>query len=280
MTKRPFILVTNDDGVYAPGIKHLWKSVADFADVMVVAPANEQSAVSLSITIRHPLRIEKVDWPFTDAKVWSVTGTPADCVKLALSVILPTAPTLVVSGINRGNNAGRNVLYSGTVAGIIEGVMHDIPGIAFSVADYFNPTYEEVENYIPQIIRYILEHPLPAGSFLNVNFPKNMKERGVRGIRFTRQGKEYWAEDPEQRRHPAEGSPYYWLGSKLAQFEEEPNSDIAWLREGFATAVPIHISDLTDDGYLRHSQQSFDHFMNQNFPDYSQHNEHLHLRDA
>src|ERR1700722_13841399 len=123
MTNQPYILVTNDDGVYAPGIKHLWKSLNQIADVVVVAPASEQSAVSLSITIRHPLRIEKIDWPLHgNAKVWSINGTPADCVKLALSVILPHPPQLIVSGINRGNNAGRNVLYSGTVAAVIEGV--------------------------------------------------------------------------------------------------------------------------------------------------------------
>jgi 5'-nucleotidase len=263
MSKRPFILVTNDDGVYAPGIKHLWKSLPDFADVMVVAPASEQSAVSLSITIRHPLRIEKIDWPFVDANVWSVNGTPADCVKLALNVILPSPPVLIVSGINRGSNAGRNVLYSGTVAAVIEGVMHNIPGIAFSIADYFNPAYAEVEHYIPLIVRYTLENPLPPGTFLNVNFPKYAKEKGVKGFRFAKQGKEYWAEDPEQREHPSEGSPYYWLGSKLAQFKEEPDSDIMLLREGYATAVPIHISDLTHRHHMEQQRQKFENFVNQ-----------------
>ena len=150
MTKRPYILVTNDDGVYAPGIKHLWKALAQFADVVVVAPSSEQSAVSLSITIRHPLRIEKIEWPWANhTPVWSINGTPADCVKLALSVILPHPPQLIVSGLNRGNNAGRNVLYSGTVAAVIEGVMHNIPGIAFSVTDYAKPDYEKAERYNP-----------------------------------------------------------------------------------------------------------------------------------
>src|SRR5262249_28069062 len=142
MVKRPYILVTNDDGVHAPGIKHLWTALAEVADVVVVAPVSEQSAVSLSITVRHPLRIEKMEWPWAkEAQVWTINGTPADCVKLALSVILPHPPQLIVSGINRGNNAGRNILYSGTVAAVIEGVMHNIPGIAFSVANYFHPDY-------------------------------------------------------------------------------------------------------------------------------------------
>jgi 5'-nucleotidase len=261
MGERPTILVTNDDGVYAPGIKHLWKTLQQTANVMVVAPANEQSAVSLSITVRHPLRIEKIDWPFPDARVWSVNGTPADCVKLALNVILPHPPILIVSGINRGSNAGRNVLYSGTVAAVIEGVMHNIPGIAFSVTDYFNPSYAEVESYIPLMIRYVLEHPLPTGTFLNVNFPKNI-EKGIKGIRFTKQGKEYWAENPELREHPAEGSPYYWLGAKVAQFKEEIDSDIVLLREGYATAVPIHVSDLTHHHHVEQYRDKFEAFVN------------------
>ncbi len=261
MIKRPFILVTNDDGVYAPGIKHLWQVLSESADICVVAPASEQSAVSLSITIRHPLRIEKIEWPFAEANVWSVNGTPADCVKLALNVILPQVPQLIVSGINRGSNAGRNVLYSGTVAAVIEGVMHHIPGIALSVVDYFNPDYEKVKSYIPTVIDYLLRHPLPKGTFLNVNFPTHT-ETGIKGIRFAKQGKEYWAENPEQREHPAECSPYYWLGSKLAQFDEDPDSDIVLLREGYATAVPIHIGDLTHHPSIKEYRNKFENFVN------------------
>lgn len=261
MTTRPFILVTNDDGVYAPGIKHLLKSLAPSADLVVVAPASEQSAVGLSITVRHPLRIEQIEWPFTDAKIWSVSGTPADCVKLALNVILPRMPNLIVSGINRGSNAGRNVLYSGTVAAVIEGIMHNIPGIAFSVADYFDPVYADVECHIPSIINYVLAHPLPTGTFLNVNFPYR-KEAGIKGIRFAKQGKEYWAENPERREHPAEGNTYYWLGSKLSEYPEESDSDIVLLREGYATAVPIQICDLTHHAHVERHREHFEAFTN------------------
>lgn len=262
MTERPFILCTNDDGVYAPGIKHLIKALSPMADLMVVAPASEQSAVSLSITIRHPLRIEQVNWPSTETKVWAVNGTPADCVKLALNVILPRQPNLIVSGINRGSNAGRNVLYSGTVAAVIEGIMHDIPGIAFSVTDYFDPVYETVESYIPPMIEYVLAHPLPMGTFLNVNFPSHM-EHGIKGMRFARQGKEYWAESPEQREHPAEGHSYYWLGAKLAEFNEESDSDIVLLKEGYATAVPIQVYDLTHHLHVEKQRHHFDTFVSE-----------------
>lgn len=263
MTTHPYILVTNDDGVYAPGIKHLWKSLSQIANVIVVAPASEQSAVSLSITIRHPLRIEKIEWPWTEnTQVWSINGTPADCVKLALNVILPNRPQLIVSGINRGNNAGRNVLYSGTVAAVIEGTMQNIPGIAFSVSDYANPDYENAERYIPSIVQYLLEHPLPSGTFLNVNFPKRI-EKGIKGVRFAKQGMEYWAENPEQRNHPTEGSSYYWLGAKLAQFKEDQDSDVVLLREGYITAVPIHICDLTHHSTVTQQREKFEKFVNQ-----------------
>lgn len=262
MTDRPTILITNDDGVYAPGIKHLWKVLSKFADLIVVAPATEQSAVSLSITIRHPLRIEKVEWPSTEeAQIWSINGTPADCVKLALGVILPSPPKLIVSGINRGTNAGRNVLYSGTCAAIVEGTMHNIPGVAFSVFDYSNPDYENADSYILPIVQYILENPLPSGTFLNVNFPKK-SEGKIKGIRLAKQGKEYWVENPEHREHPMEGSSYYWLGAKLAEFPEEEDSDIALLKEGYATAVPIHINDLTHLPFVTHGREKFEGFVN------------------
>jgi len=262
MNNRPYILIVNDDGVYAPGIKHLWNILSQIADVVVVAPASEQSAVSLSITIRHPLRIEKIEWPFAkEAKVWSINGTPADCVKLALSVILPQTPQLIVSGINRGSNAGKNVLYSGTVAGVIEGVLHNIPGIALSVADYFNPCYEVADIYIPSIVQYALHHPLPPGTLLNVNFPTHLEE-GIKGIRFARQGQEYWTENPEQRKHPAEGSSYYWLGAKLAQYDEHNDSDIVLMREGYATVVPIRVGDLTHYSLLEQYKSQFDNFVN------------------
>jgi 5'-nucleotidase len=261
MSELPLILVCNDDGVYAPGVKHLWQAIQHMAEIVVVAPSVEQSSTSLSITVRHPLRLEKVEWPLHSADVWSVSGTPADCVKLALNVVLPRAPDLILSGINRGSNAGRNVLYSGTVAAVIEGIMHDIPGIAFSVSDYSDPNYAEIEYLIPVILEYVLKHPLPIGTFLNVNFPLR-KHGSIKGIQLTNQGKEYWAENPEQRQHPIEGNSYYWLGAKTALFEEEEDSDISWLSKGYATIVPIQAVNLTHHDHLRKEKQSFENFVN------------------
>lgn len=257
---RPHFLITNDDGIHAPGIKHLWNAIKNKADITVVAPVIEQSATSLSITLRHPLRVEKAPWIGFDVDTWSVNGTPSDCVKMALNIIMKQPPSLILSGINRGSNAGRNMLYSGTVAAVIEGILHDIPGVAFSIGDYHDTEYKHVEEYIPQIINYIMEHPLPLGTFLNVNFPK--RHHGpIKGILMTRQGKEYWAENPERRHHPGEGDHYYWLGSRLAQFDEEDDCDISWLNRGYATAVPIHIGELTDRDHIKKQKSIFEEFV-------------------
>jgi len=253
----PTILITNDDGIRAPGIKHLWNAVKKMANIVIIAPSNEQSCVSLSLTIRHPLLIEKFDWP-ENTPTWSVNGTPADCIKLALNVILDNPPDLVISGINQGSNAGRNVLYSGTVAGVIEGIMHDVPGIAFSCYDYYDPSpnFSIVEKYIPLVINHVLEQPLPLGTFLNVNFP-SINAPEIQGFKMTTQGKELWMEDPEERSHPSSKISYYWLGAKLLQCEEAEDSDIMWLRKGYITAVPIQVSDLTDHAQVLERRHEF-----------------------
>ena len=256
MNKKPNILITNDDGIYAPGIMRLWEALTDIANLIDVAPSSEQSATSLSITIRQPLRIEEIEWA-NGSSAWSVTGTPADCVKLGLSVLLKKEPDLVVSGINRGTNSGRNILYSGTVAGAIEGVMHDIPSIAFSCYDMHGTDYKSAQKFIPSIVQHVLEHSLPQGTLLNVNFPsKSTKE--IKGFRLTRHGKEFWGEDPDERLHPAEGHSYYWLGAKLAKFDEHDDCDVSWLKKGYMTAVPVHIGDFTDHGHLSEGREHFD----------------------
>lgn len=259
MTEKPLILICNDDGVYADGIRQLWESVQSLGEIVVVAPSGQQSAVSLSITTRTPLKVSKVKWNYADANVWSVNGTPVDCVKLALHAVLPRTPDLILSGINRGSNAGQNVLYSGTVAAVIEGAIRQIPGIAFSAADYINPSYEGLQEMIPTIVNYVLNKSLPSGTFLNVNFPDTKQEK-IHGIRLTKQGKEYLIENPEQRHHPFEQEPYYWLGAKTAHFEEEEDCDISWLKKGFATAVPICVSNLTHEEHLEQERSAFESF--------------------
>lgn len=256
MNSRPKILITNDDGISAQGIRHLWKALKNHADLTIVAPAFEQSAVGLSITLREPLQIQKVNWNTgEELKAWCINGTPADCVKMALSVLMDTQPALIVSGVNRGSNAGRNLLYSGTVAGAIEGALHDIPAIAFSCCDYVNPVYHVTEPYILNIVKHILDNPLPKGTLLNVNFPHGDE---IKGFKLTRQGKEFWKEKPSRRTHPVEGNEYYWLGAELACFDEHEESDIAWLKQGYLAAVPVYIQELTDFHHLKNQKEHFE----------------------
>lgn len=256
---RPKILITNDDGIHAPGIRHLWNAVKEIADVSIVAPAAEQSAVGVSITLRNPLHVRQVHWP-ENTPAWCITGTPADCIKMGLKVILDHKPDLIISGINRGTNAGRNVIYSGTVGGTIEGIIQGIPGIAFSCLEYHDTNYQKLEQYIPKLIHYVLKHPLPSGTLLNVNFPDSTHE--IKGFKMTRQGKELWMEDPQLRHHPVEENAYYWLGAKLEQFDEHEESDISWLGKGYIAAAPIHIGELTDLAHLSQAKNHFESFLN------------------
>lgn len=256
MKKRPYILLTNDDGIKAPGLKHLWRGLSQIADLSIVAPAVEQSGAGVGITTRTPIHIEEVEWS-EETLAWSVTGTPADCVKMAVSVLLERVPDLIVSGINRGSNAGRNVLFSGTVGGAIEGVLRGIPGIAVSSSDLIQPNFEVAEKHVAKIVQYLLEAPLQAGTLLNVNFPSGFPD--VKGFRFARQGRGYWVESPDARQHP-HGSTYYWLGGRHAEFEEEADSDTALLLQGYATAVPVHVNELTDHLMLKQHKEGFEKY--------------------
>lgn len=258
-THLPYILMTNDDGIHASGIKFLYKILKKYADITVAAPYADQSAVSLSRTIRSPLRMEKSPWSDPEEDIWCVTGTPIDCVKLALSTIVKRRPDIVISGINRGSNSGRNVLYSGTVGAAIESVMQNIPAIAFSCEDYHtDPDYARTEKYIVAILRYVLNHPLPEGTLLNVNFPQ--KHLQIKGFKMTSQGSEVWVEDPDKRFHHAENHFYYWLGSKLKPSSDAEEGDGKWLRQGYITAVPIHVMNLTDFRHLQASQSLFESY--------------------
>lgn len=259
MTK-PFILLTNDDGIHAPGLRHLWQALKEHADIAIVAPAVEQSCVSLSVTLRHPLRIQEVLWPEKTA-AWSVNGTPADCIRLALGAILTRRPHFVISGINRGSNVGRTVLYSGTVAGIMEAAIQNLPGLAFSHSDYFEPDYIAIEKYISLIFNDLQKHPLPLGTLLNVNFPS--KDWGpIKGIKMARQGRGYWGENLDQRQHPSEGDTYYWMGAQFKAFEEDLESDVHLLHQGYITAVPIHVAELTDHRHLGQHKAPFEERLN------------------
>ncbi len=253
--KKPFILITNDDGINAPGIKHLFEAISPYAKCVIAAPLSEKSGAGLSTTLNKPLEIQNYVWK-NDTPAYSINGTPSDCIKMACSVILKTKPDLIISGINRGSNAGRNVLYSGTIGAVIEGVFRNIPGIAFSCFDMQDPAFDTSKKYVFPIVDYILKNPLADGSFLNVNFPS--KSLPVQGIKLTAQGLGYCMENPDRRVHP-EGHAYYWLGGKWNFHPEEmEESDIALLQKGYVTAVPIKISQLTCEKELAKHKKSFE----------------------
>lgn len=267
MMKKPFLLIINDDGINAPGIKHLWRSVMNHADVAIVAPMSEKSGCGMSITWTKPLHIREVPWE-NNTPAWTLNGTPADCVKMALAVLLDRTPDCIISGVNRGSNAGRTVLYSGTVGGVIEGALKNIPGIAFSFSDFEEPPLQVTEPYIWPLIKHLLNHPLPLGTFLNVNFPFNAKN-GIKGFRLGRQGKGYWVEAPDKRFHP-EGAPYYWLGGKWTSSDELADSDVAYLDAGYVAGVPIHIGELTDHQAFRDYKEKAESAFHTNHPSASE----------
>ncbi len=258
--QRPKIVVTNDDGIRAPGIEMLWSALheADFADLFIIAPATEKSGTGASITWDKPILIQKVEW-LHQTPAWAIGGTPADCIKMGARIILDHCPDFIVSGINAGSNAGRNVLHSGTVGACIEGAFRGIPGIAFSCENGEKPNFHVAKKYIASLVRYTLANPLPHGTFLNVNFPHSAQSE-VKGFRLTRQGKGRWAEDPILHLQTEHG-PSYWMGGKPEELAEDEDSDIYWLKKGYLTAVPVQVHDLTDNTILQNRFSQFEnHF--------------------
>lgn len=256
--QKPTVLITNDDGIHAPGLKHLWMGLKDFCNVVIVAPSLEQSGVGVCVTLRNPLHIERVKWD-EETTAWQVAGTPADCVRLATNVLLTTPPDLIVSGINRGGNSGRNILYSGTVGGVIDGAIKGIPGIAFSCEDQTHPEFQHFENQIFPLVNYLLSHPLPHGNFLNVTFPSNHKNLH-KGYRLARQGMGHYKEKPLKGIHP-EGKDYYWMGCDWQEYDEHEESDVSLLKEGYITAVPVQVVELTNQELLSNRKHHFDHHL-------------------
>ena len=259
---KPKILITNDDSITAPGLRALYDALAPMADLWIVAPEVEQSGVGLSVTLRRPLTLNAVKWE-GDTVAMKVNGTPADCVRIALNLVLKEKPDLIVSGINRGSNAGRNLLYSGTVGGVIEAALRGFQGIAFSYDVNFsskepcNPNYDEIALYIQAVVQHVLDTPLPKGNFLNVNFPE---KSGIQGVKLAFQGRSYIKEKLQKGRHP-EGNAYYWMGYDITEHEEPEGSDVYWLKKGYVAAVPVHIDEITDHVFLKERKEAFEaHF--------------------
>uniref|UniRef100_UPI0040489FBA 5'/3'-nucleotidase SurE n=1 Tax=Flavobacterium sp. TaxID=239 RepID=UPI0040489FBA len=240
---RPLILVTNDDGIIAPGIRTLISVMKELGEVVVVAPDSPQSAMGHAITINDTLKLTKVQIDKEVEKEYSCSGTPVDCVKIAVNEILKRKPDLCVSGVNHGSNSSINVIYSGTMSATVEAGIEGIPAIGFSLLDYsWDADFEPIKSHIKKIASEVLKNGLPEGVILNVNFPKLAKE-DIKGTKICRQAKAMWQEEFDKRTNP-HGKDYYWLTGKFVNLDKGTDTDEWALENGYISIVPVQF-DLT-----------------------------------
>lgn len=241
--EKPLILVTNDDGIFSPGIRFLSQVAARFGNIAVVAPDKPQSGMGHAITINSTLRIQKTNFHGAETE-YSCTGTPVDCVKMAINHILKRKPDLIVSGVNHGSNSSINVIYSGTMSAAIEGSLEGTPSIGFSLCDYsMEADFTAAEKFVAGIIQNSLRHPLPKGVCLNVNIPK-LRANDFKGVKVVRQARANWVERFDERKDPY-GNNYYWLTGEFVNFEPEATDTDEWaLANGYISIVPTQ-ADLT-----------------------------------
>lgn len=240
--QKPLILVTNDDGFYAFGIKVLEKKLRALGTVVTVAPDQERSAASHSLTLHRPLRVKKIK-----PNVYSVDGTPTDCITIAVKELLPREPDLIVSGINKGANLGDDVHYSGTVSAAVEGGIMGINSVAISLMTRDDGHYETAAAFAVKISREVLKRGLPPGVILNVNVP-NVAAKQIRGYQFTKQGKRNYGDIIAERIDPR-GRKYYWIGGDEFGFENILNSDCNAVLANIISITPIRVN-LTDHASL------------------------------
>lgn len=237
----PLILVTNDDGIVAPGIRALVSVARELGEVVVVAPDSPQSGMGHAITIHQPLRLRKVN-AFEGIEAWECSGTPVDCVKLAKHVTLKGRKIdLCVSGINHGSNASINIIYSGTLSAAMEASVERINSIGFSLLDYsFEADFEPAKAWVRRVMEYVLAKGIPGGRLLNVNIPHGE----IRGMKVCRQADARWVEKFIEGRDPS-GQPYYWLSGEFVNEDNGGDTDIEALAAGYISVVPA-MHDLTD----------------------------------
>jgi 5'-nucleotidase len=238
-TTPPLILITNDDGVHAPGIHALASSLAKLGDVYVVAPDREVSACGQSLTLKHPLRAEQIE-----KNVWAVDGTPADCVNLALVKLLPRRPELVVSGINRGANLGEDIFYSGTVGGAREGTFFGVPSIAMSLATRMDPDFAQAGAFAARLAAIVLEKGLPERTLLNVNVPPGIPLGAAITVQGRREHEGTILEGLDPRRRT-----YYWIEEGSDRWVSDDMSDIHAVRQQLISVSPLH-TDTTHHAVL------------------------------
>jgi 5'-nucleotidase len=242
---KPLILITNDDGDTAKGIQVLTKIMQKLGDVIVMAPDGPRSAQSNAITVTHPIRYKLIE-ETEGLTRYICTGTPTDCVKLALNEAVLRKPDLIVSGINHGSNAAVNVIYSGTMGAVLEGCENRINSIGFSISDHsFQANFSQFEKYVFEISKKIIEKPLPAGICLNVNAPVGE----IKGVKVCRQCDGQWTKEFAKRFDPV-GRTYFWLTGEFTNFEPEATDTDEWaLANGYVSVVPTKI-DLTAHEFL------------------------------
>ncbi|MDX2096923.1 MAG: 5'/3'-nucleotidase SurE [Leptolyngbyaceae cyanobacterium bins.59] len=257
------LLISNDDGIFAQGIRSLANAFAEAGyDVTVVCPDQERSATGHGLTLHHPIRAEAIDTIFhPSVKAWACSGTPSDCIKLALGALLSSPPDFVLSGINHGSNLGTDVLYSGTVSAAMEGVIEGIPGIAFSLASYTYREFEPTVTFAKTLIAQLSQSPLAVPMLLNVNVPA-VKQEEIAGVAVTRQGvRRYF--DVFQKRLDPRGKSYYWLAGELLEeitgetgieWLDQVPSDVQAIRDNYITITPLQY-DLTCPRGLKSLQE-------------------------
>lgn len=250
MKTKPTILVTNDDGINAPGIRALIAVMSEIGNVFVVAPDSPQSAMGHAITINSTLYLNKISAENVAITEYSCSGTPVDCVKLAVNEILKKKPDLCVSGVNHGSNSSINVIYSGTMSAAVEAGIEGIPAIGFSLLDYdWNADFDQIKPFIKKIALEVLEKKLPEGTILNVNFPK-LKTNEIKGIKICRQAKAIWMEKFDKRKTPY-GKDYYWLTGEFVNQDKGEDTDEWALSQGYISIVPVQF-DLTAHHAIQH----------------------------
>lgn len=240
-------MVTNDDGITAPGIRNLVEFMNEIGEVIVVAPNSPQSGKGHAITINSTLTFEEINLEGPQ-KDYSLSGTPVDCVKFALDKILPRKPDIVVSGINHGANSSINVIYSGTMSAAVEAGVEGLPAIGFSLLDFsWDADFLQAKSFIQEIVRKTLEQPMPKGIVLNVNIPK-LKAEEIKGIKVCKQAYAKWEESFDERINP-HGKKYYWLSGYFNNMDDSDDADENALADGYISVVPVKF-DLTAHEYV------------------------------
>lgn len=243
-SNKPLILVSNDDGITSPGIFTLVDEMRKLGQVLVVAPDKPQSAMGHAITINQPIRLTKVD-VFNGIEAYQCTGTPVDCVKIAIDKLLPRRPDLMVSGINHGSNSSINVIYSGTMSAAVEAAIDGMKAIGFSLSDYsWDANFDVIRSYVSKIAQNVLNNDLPYGTLLNVNFPVPKNNAPIKGIKICRQAMAKWKEDFDMRLDPFQ-RPYYWMTGKFINMDQGEDTDEWALANDYISIVPTQF-DLTD----------------------------------